>query len=338
MLRVCPLFAVVGCVLGLLLAGCGGLSSPSGGGGSTSVTVTAWKPEGAVFPTAETVESGAYAPLSRPLFIYVSKSALKKPVVAAFLRYYISPEGQELVAETGYNKLNAAQFAETRQRLDAALAAAGVDESVGGAEGDVIIDGSSTVQPITTAVAEEFSKLHPKARVPVGTSGTGGGFKRFIEGTIDINDASRPIKESEAKSCKEKGIEYVELMVAIDGLTVVVNPQNDWCDGLTVEQLTALWEPDSKVHKWSDLNPEWPAEPIKLFGPDADSGTFDYFTEVICGEPGRIRTDYQPSADDNVLVTGVSGDRYALGYFGFAYFIENQGQVKGLAIAPRSAK
>jgi phosphate transport system substrate-binding protein len=297
-------------------------------------TLRAWLPEGAVFPTTETVESGAYQPLSRPLFIYVNKASLKKPAVAAFLRFYISPEGQELVAETGYNKLNAEQFAETQARLDAALAEAGVGPISGPISGEVVIDGSSTVQPITAAVAEEFSKKHPEARVPVGTSGTGGGFKKFIEGVLDINDASRPIKESEAAACREKEIEYLELKVAIDGLTVVVNPENNWCDGLTVDQLTAIWEPDSKIHKWSDLRPDWPDEPIKLFGPDADSGTFDYFTEVICGEAGRIRTDFQPSTDDNVLVTGVAGDKYALGYFGFAYYLENQGRVKGLAIAP----
>jgi phosphate transport system substrate-binding protein len=318
--------------VGLAFVGCtgGGTSSSTGEGG----TIRAWMPEGAVFPTPETVESGAYAPLSRPLFIYVNKASLKKPAVAAFLRYYISPQGQELVAETGYNKLNAEQFAETKARLDAALTEAGVGPPAGPVSGDVVIDGSSTVQPITAAVAEEFSKQHPEARVPVGTSGTGGGFKKFIEGVLDINDASRPIKASEAAACREKGIEYLELMVAIDGLTVVVNPENHWCDGLTVDQLTAIWEPDSKIRKWSDLRPDWPDEPIKLFGPDADSGTFDYFTEVICGETGRIRTDFQPSTDDNVLVTGVAGDKYALGYFGFAYYLENQGQVKGLAIAP----
>ncbi len=318
--------------VGLACVGCtGGDSSSSTGEGAI---LRAWMPEGAVFPTQETVESGAYAPLSRPLFIYVNKASLKKPAVAAFLRYYISSEGQELVAETGYNKLNAEQFAEAKARLEAALAEAGVGPNQGPISGEVVIDGSSTVQPITAAVAEEFSKRHPEARVPVGTSGTGGGFKKFIEGVLDINDASRPIKESEAAACREKGIEYLELMVAIDGLTVVVNPENDWCNGLTVDQLTAIWEPDSKIHKWSDLRPDWPAEPIKLFGPDADSGTFDYFTEVICGEAGRIRTDFQPSTDDNVLVTGVAGDKYALGYFGFAYYLENQGQVKGLAIAP----
>lgn len=318
--------------VGWVLLGCtGGKPSSAPGAGTT---LQGWMPPGAVFPTTETVESGVYRPLSRPLFIYVNKASLKKPAVAAFLRYYISPEGQELVAETGYNKLNAEQFAETQSRLDAALAEAGVGPIPGPISGEVVIDGSSTVQPITAAVAEEFSKKHPEARVPVGTSGTGGGFKKFIEGVLDINDASRPIKESEAAACREKGIEYLELKVAIDGLTVVVNPENNWCDGLTVDQLTAIWEPDSKIHKWSDLRPDWPDEPIKLFGPDADSGTFDYFTEVICGEAGRIRTDFQPSTDDNVLVTGVAGDRYALGYFGFAYYLENQGRVKGLAIAP----
>jgi phosphate transport system substrate-binding protein len=318
-------------------AGCSNSDSTGGGtsGSGDGTTVSAgWKPEGAILPTTETIESGEYKPLSRPLFIYVNAASLKKPAVAAFVDYFMSPAGQELVAETGYNKLSAAQFAAARKTFDDALATAGVAEIPESADGDVVIDGSSTVQPITTAVAEEFSKLHKDARVPVGTSGTGGGFKAFSRGDTDISNASRPIKDSEAAACAEAGIEYIELPIAIDGLTVVVNPENTWCDGLTVAQLKQIWEPDSKVSKWSDLRPEWPAEPIKLFGPDADSGTFDYFTEVVCGEVGKIRTDYQPSTDDNVLVTGVNGDSHALGYFGYAYYIENQERVKAIAIAP----
>jgi len=151
---------------------------------------------------------------------------------------------------------------------------------------EVIIDGSSTVLPITKAIAEEFQKEHPDARVVVGVSGTGGGFKKFIKGEIDINDASRPIKESEADQCKAANIEFVELKIAIDGLSVVVNKENDWCVSLTVGQLKSIWEPASKVKKWNQLNSAWPDEKILLYGPDADSGTFDYFTEVICGESG----------------------------------------------------
>jgi phosphate transport system substrate-binding protein len=327
------LWSCVWVAAALVLAGCNKSSSSSDGG---EAAATSWKPDGAILPTTEAIESGEYTPLSRPLFIYVNAASLKKPAVAAFVDYFMSPEGQELVAETGYNKLSAAQFAAARKVFDDALAKAGVTEIPKAASGDVVLDGSSTVQPIATAVAEEFSKKHKDARVPVGTSGTGGGFKSFSRGDTDISNASRPIKDSEIAACKEKGIEFVELMVAIDGLTVVVNPENTWCDGLTIDQLKQIWEPGSKVSKWSDLRPEWPAEPIKLFGPDADSGTFDYFTEVVCGEVGKIRTDYQPSTDDNVLVTGVNGDSHALGYFGYAYYIENKDRVKALAIAPSS--
>lgn len=289
-------------------------------------------PEGAVTPTPATIESGEYSPLSRPLFLYVNEKSLQeKPAVGAFLNYYLSGEGQELVTETGYVRLSENQLSATRQ----VLRDAGVPEDVtGDLSGEVVIDGSSTVAPISVAVSEEFSKQHRGVRVPVGTSGTGGGFKRFIEGSTDINDASRPIKEEEVTALKENGIEVVELKIAIDGLTVVVNPENNWVDGMTVAQLKQIWEPGSTVKLWSDVNPEWPQEELKLFGPDTDSGTFDYFTEVVCGEGGASRSDYQQNADDNFLVTGVAGDKYALGYFGYAYYIENEDQLKALAIAP----
>ena len=209
------------------------------------------------------------------------------------------------------------------------------EEGGDGSNPQVQIDGSSTVFPISQAVAEEFQKLGEQegVKVVVGTSGTGGGFKKFYAGEIDISDASRPIKDGEKEKCKEAGIEYLELRVAIDGLSVVVNPENDWCDAITVAQLKKLWEPGSEVTKWSELDPSWPDEEIKLYGPDTDSGTFDYFTEAICGEGGESRTEYTPSADDNVLVKGVSGDKYALGYFGYAYYKENSESLKALAIA-----
>ncbi|NQV24901.1 MAG: PstS family phosphate ABC transporter substrate-binding protein [Rhodopirellula sp.] len=197
----------------------------------------------------------------------------------------------------------------------------------------VLIDGSSTVYPISQAVAEEFQASHPNVKVVVGTSGTGGGFKKFIAGETDINDASRPIKEKEAAHCKDNGIEYIELKVAIDGISVVVNPENDWCKALTVAQLKKLWEPGSTVTKWSELDPSWPAEEIRLFGPDTDSGTFDYFTDVICGEEGASRTGYTPSTDDNVLVRGVSGEKYSLGYFGFAYYLENAAKLRAVPVS-----
>ncbi|MFO1092309.1 MAG: phosphate ABC transporter substrate-binding protein PstS family protein [Planctomycetaceae bacterium] len=291
-------------------------------------------PEGAVFPTVATIEKGEYKPLSRPLFIYVNKASLQKPAVVEYVRYYLSDEGQALVPEVGYVKLNAQQIAETRQRFDQALQSAGVTAAAGPVEGEVQTDGSSTVAPISSAVTEAFAGINRKVRAPVGTSGTGGGFKALYGGKIDICDASRPIKPAEVEACSAAKIEYVELMIAIDGLTVVVNKANDWVAGMTVAQLKRLWEPDSKVTKWSDLDPKWPNEPIKLFGAGTDSGTFDYFTEVIVGEAKKSRADYQASENDNILVTGVEGEKYALGYFGFAYYVEAHNQLKALAIAP----
>lgn len=197
---------------------------------------------------------------------------------------------------------------------------------------EIRIDGSSTVYPVSEAVAEEFSRVNSKARVTVGKSGTGGGMKKFAAGETDISDASRPIKESEAEQCEQNGIEFIQLSVAFDGLAVIVNPENDWCDSLTIEQLKELWRPESPVKKWSDLDPSWPDEPVRLYGPGTDSGTFDYFTEEVVGEPGASRSDYTASEDDNVLVTGVKSDKYALGYFGFAYYAENEGSLKLLGV------
>ena len=194
--------------------------------------------------------------------------------------------------------------------------------------GTIEIDGSSTVYPITEAVAEEFRKVHPDVRVNVGISGTGGGFKRFTVGETEISDASRPIESSEAETAKKNGIEYVELRIAIDGLSVVVNYGNDWVDYLTVEELKRIWEPESTVQKWSDIRPGWPDRPITLYGPGTDSGTFDYFTAVIVGKEDASRADYTASEDDNVLVQGIAGDPNALGYFGYAYYAENTDRLK----------
>jgi phosphate transport system substrate-binding protein len=194
------------------------------------------------------------------------------------------------------------------------------------------IDGSSTVYPISEAVAEKFGEEQPDVRVTVGVSGTGGGMKKFIAGEIDICDASRAIQNSEIQVCSERGVEFVEFQVAVDGLAVVVNPANDWCDCLTVDQLKALWQPGSEVRMWSDLNPNWPRETIQLYGAGTDSGTFDYFTEAIVGEMKASRADYTASEDDNMLVRGVQSDKYALGYFGFAYYEENRGGLKLVGI------
>lgn len=198
--------------------------------------------------------------------------------------------------------------------------------------GEIKIDGSSTVFPITEAMAEEFTKLHPDVRIPVGISGTGGGFKKFVVKETAISDASRPIKDKEAAAAKENGVEYIELTVAYDGLSVLVNPANTWVDSLTVDELKKIWGPESTVKTWKDVRPEWPAEEIKLYAPGTDSGTFDYFTEEINGKSGAIRQDFTPSEDDNVLVQGIAGDKNALGFFGFAYYIENKDKLKAVKI------
>ncbi|MDD2534607.1 MAG: PstS family phosphate ABC transporter substrate-binding protein [Eubacteriales bacterium] len=201
-----------------------------------------------------------------------------------------------------------------------------------GLSGQIIIDGSSTVFPISEAVSEEFTNSNPDVQVPVGYSGTGGGFKKFIAGETDISNASRPIKDTEAQALKDAGIEYTEIKVAYDGLTVVVNAANDFATDITVDELAKIWAPHSAVMLWSDVRAEWPAEKIGLYGPGSDSGTFEYFTEEITGEAGAIRTDYTPSEDDNVLVQGVAGDKYAMGFFGYAYYLENADKLKALSI------
>jgi phosphate transport system substrate-binding protein len=198
-------------------------------------------------------------------------------------------------------------------------------------KGEVRIDGSSTVYPISEAVAEEFNAQYPRVRVTIGVSGTGGGFKKFTVGETDINDASRPIKGKEIEKAKEEGVGFIELPVAFDGLSVVVNPANDWVDHFTTEELQRIWQPESDVMYWSDVRPEWPREKIKLYGPGTDSGTFDYFTEAINGKSQLCRADFTASEDDNVLVQGIAGDKYALGFFGYAYYIENMDKLK---IAP----
>ena len=212
--------------------------------------------------------------------------------------------------------------------------------------GTIDIDGSSTVYPIAEAIAEEFGKENGEVRVSVGTAGTGGGFKRFINNETAISNASRPIKEKEAAAAKEKGIDYLELSVAYDGLSIVVNKDNTWVDHITTEELKKIYEPNSKVKTWADVRAGWPAEDIKIYSPDTNHGTFDYFTEEINGKAQESRNDKQItfSADTNAIVQGVSGDKNALGYFGFSYFEENQDKLKLIpvdsgkgAIAPSEA-
>ncbi len=203
----------------------------------------------------------------------------------------------------------------------------------GGASGEIAIEGSSTVIPITQAAADAFSQENPDVRITVGGAGTGDGFEAFCNGNTQISDASRPIdQEEEVPVCEENGVEFIEIPVAVDGLSVVVNEQNEFADTMTVDQLNQLWEPDSQVNRWNQLDPSWPDEEIALYGPGTESGTFDFFTEFVNGEEGASRTDYQASEDDNVLVQGVAGDPNALGYFGFSYYEQNEDMLKALAI------
>jgi phosphate transport system substrate-binding protein len=199
----------------------------------------------------------------------------------------------------------------------------------------VQIDGSSTVFPVTEAVAEEFQKAKKgKMKVTVGISGTGGGFKKFCRGETDISDASRPILKQEMEACKGAGVEYIELPVAFDALTVIVNPKNDWAASMTVAELKKAWEPaaQGKITNWNQIRTNWPNAPLKLFGAGADSGTFDYFTEAIVGKAKSSRGDFTASEDDNVLVQGVANDRNALGFFGYAYYAENTKKLKAVAL------
>ena len=203
----------------------------------------------------------------------------------------------------------------------------------GGAPRLIAVDGSSTVFPITEAVAEEFRKEN-RVDVTVGTSGTGGGFQKFCRDEIDISDASRPIKSTEAEACAKTGVQYLEIPVAYDGIAIVVNPKNTWATSMTVAELKKLWEPaaQGKVVRWSHIRPGWPDREIHLFGAGVDSGTFDYFTEAIVGKEAQSRGDYTSSEDDNVIVQGVSGDELALGYFGYAYYEENKDKLKLVAV------
>ncbi len=317
--------------------------------------------EGCVEPNEETVNSGEYQPLSRPLFIYANNADVReRPEVAEFIRFYMT-DGRVVIPEVGYVEFPDEVY--NQNIADAALVRAGStvpmwsrsmeeEDDEGSAEeptateemaaeptateeemmelsGSIDIDGSSTVFPISEGVAEEFSNVYSDVRITVGFSGTGGGFEKFCAGETQVSDASRPVKDEEIEACASNGIEMTEFMVAIDGLSVVVNPENDWVTCLTVEQLTLMFEPDSTVSSWSDVDPSWPDEDITFYIPGTDSGTFEYFTETIGGEAGATRTDnIQTSEDDNVLVQGIEGDQNAIGYFGYAYYVENQDRVK----------
>lgn len=236
---------------------------------------------------------------------------------------------------------NTAKFAAAATILSAALAlsacggqSTGTGESGSALTGTIATDGSSTVGPLTEAAATEFASVEPEVQVTVATSGTGGGFKTFCSGETDVSNASRPIKDEEAATCAEAGIEFTEIVIANDGLSVVVNPENDWAQCLTVEQLNTMWAPESEgvVTNWNQVDPSFPDVPLTLYGAGTDSGTFDYFTDVINGEEGASRTDYSPSEDDNVTIQGVAGELGATGYFGLSYLEENADLIKGVEV------
>lgn len=198
--------------------------------------------------------------------------------------------------------------------------------------GNVKMDGSSTVAPIMEAVNEEYAATQPDVKVSIGVSGSGGGFEKFIAGETDLSNASRPIKDEEKQKLEEAGIDFTEFEVAKDGLTIVVNKENDWAEDMTVEDLQKLWVEDGKTKKWSDINPEWPDEEVKFYSPGTDSGTYDYFNEVILEEKDMVKQNIQLSEDDNVLVQGVTGDKNAIGFFGYAYYLANKEELKAVKI------
>jgi phosphate transport system substrate-binding protein len=208
--------------------------------------------------------------------------------------------------------------------------------------GEIRVDGSSTVYLITEAMATQFKTLHPGVSLTVGISGTGGGFKKFAAGEIDLNDASRPITSAEIQQCKTTGIHYLELQVGWDGLAVVIHPENTWARQMSLEQLKKIWHPNNGSFKnartWNEVDASWPAEEIKLYGPGPDSGTFDFFTEAVNGKPKVIRTDFTASEDDNNLVQGVARNRYAMGYFGVAYYEANKQTLTAVALAGKKGE
>ena len=281
-----------------------------------------------VVPDEETILAGDY-PLTRPLFLYVREDSLRdKQHVAEFVKFYIA-NAPELVADVDYVPVSTEQYDAARGAIARVL---GVPAIESGLSGDVGIDGSSTVFPISEAVAEEFRTVNGRVRVQVGVSGTGGGFKRFCAGETDISNASRAIKSSEREDCLANGIEFVELLVGWDGLSIVVNPDNDFVDELTIEELKMIYEPGSTVNNWNQVRASFPDEELTIFAPDVDSGTFDFFTDEVVGEEGASRSDYTASSDDNVLVQGISGEKGAKGYFGYAYYAENADKLKVLGV------
>ena len=286
--------------------------------------------EGCVVPSAETIDNASYKPLTRPLYIYVKKSSYaNKQVVKEFVDFYMKEAGA-LTAEVGYVPVKEEEYKANLDKVKANTES--MTNTVSVLTGMVEVDGSSTVAPVSEAVAEEFKKLHPKANVLVGVSGSGGGFKRFVIGETDISNASRGIKSSEAEKAKANGIDFAELRIGMDGLSVMVNPSNTFVDCLTTTELKKIWEPGSSVNNWNQVRSSFPNQKMRLYGPGTDSGTFDFFTDEINGEGGASRDDYTMSEDDNVIVQGIAGDQYSLGYFGYAYYAANKDKLKVIGI------
>ncbi|HEY5585460.1 MAG TPA: PstS family phosphate ABC transporter substrate-binding protein [Ruminiclostridium sp.] len=250
----------------------------------------------------------------------MSKLAISKRITALFV-------GVALTAS-----LVACGSTDTASSSESSLASTSASRVASKLSGKIVIDGSSTVYPITMAVAEEFRSAQPDVEVSVAMAGTGGGMKKFVVGEIDICDASRPIKQEEIDLAKANGIDFLELEVAYDGISVVVNKDNTWAKTITIAELNKIWAKGSTVKTWKEVNASWPDEPIKLYGPGTDSGTFEYFTEAVNKVAKESRTDYTPSEDDNVLVQGIAGDKDAMGYFGFAYYEENTDKLNVLKI------
>ncbi len=320
--------------------------------------------KGCVAPSFDTVADGTYAPLSRPLYIYVNLKEFERPEVKEFVKFYME-NAKELVNEVGYVNVQPEIYAKGLELVAAPKAGATNDirkelsPSAGSTSpqptavpaaavpsinlaapntlsGQIAIDGSSTVFPITEAMAEEYGKMQKDVKVTVGIKGTGGGFKVFCsENAAErtaIQDASRAIKKEEADLCEKAGIKFTELLVGLDGLTVVVNPENGFAACLTTEELKKIWDTGSTVKNWNEVRADFPNQPLTLYGPGTDSGTFDFFTEVINGKAKQSRPDFTASEDDNTLVQGVEGDKDALGYFGLAYYLENKDKLKAVEI------
>jgi phosphate binding protein len=314
-------YLVLSVVLSLLLAACGGPATTPAAGGAGTESSPVGQEGGTTPPAGESSPASVGAAGSTPAeetTPVTEESPISTPPVSAAQ----SPVAEGTPPERGADGAGTAGPPPNAQQL-------------GQLRGNVTSDGSSTVQPVTQAAAEEFSKYARNVRVSVGTSGTGGGFEKFCRGETDISNASRPIEEDEIKACQEKGIEFIEVPVAVDGLTVVANPENTWAQCLTTAELKKIWDKpaEGKVTNWSQVRQGFPEEELALFGPGTDSGTFDYFTEAINGEEGRSRADYEASEDDNVIVRGVEGSGAgAVGYFGFAYFQAEAERLKAIQV------